>query len=589
MDGSVATVTSLSADTEGDLEGQDVKTRNVSSHKPFVWTMASNPLVNGDISRGPRHQGPGEGGPSVPHVGALEDTLQQMNILIKENRELKEALKQTNNSMKERFEGLSAWKEKQKEERDFLEAKLDEAKERVATLTKRNEDLRKKLQSLEAAEGALQGEQQSSELKAGQGSPEDSFIEIRIAQEGKMDVTTDLPIRQDSHTARCDMTASRHDSEELTVSQLLQSLRKETQKTETLQLELLDAREVRPPVGRKPPLEQKSGTFSAAELISELEAQEVTQLETETQTSLVMGQIEGLTPAKGETPQGASAKQSDTEVEGLKGQMTRLIKELQQGQAKLDDAEDMKKCLHDRCKDMEQDLAVLRAQLVEKQQVQTENEKLKLQVDSMVSTSKMEQKKAEDERKNQAQLKEEYTKLYEDYNLLKQKKKEPVVSSDELIQLYARLDAAEQALAVKQQKIDEMKQDFYKKEQELDTISVFKAQAEVYSSDFYAERAAREKIHEERERLATQLDFVKKQNSQLQEELESLGRQSLNEMQRRHVSRGASPGGGPQGARGAEGRDWEKQLNIPEHACPKCNEILPDLDSLQIHIMDCII
>ena len=49
-------------------------------------------------------------------------------------------------------------------------------------------------------------------------------------------------------------------------------------------------------------------------------------------------------------------------------------------------------------------------------------------------------------------------------------------------------------------------------------------QAEVYSSDFYAERAAREKIHEEKERLAAQLEFIKKQNSQLQDEMDSLGR-----------------------------------------------------------------
>lgn len=49
-------------------------------------------------------------------------------------------------------------------------------------------------------------------------------------------------------------------------------------------------------------------------------------------------------------------------------------------------------------------------------------------------------------------------------------------------------------------------------------------QAEVYSSDFYAERAAREKLHEERERLAAQLEYVKKQNAHLQEEMESLGR-----------------------------------------------------------------
>lgn len=49
-------------------------------------------------------------------------------------------------------------------------------------------------------------------------------------------------------------------------------------------------------------------------------------------------------------------------------------------------------------------------------------------------------------------------------------------------------------------------------------------QAEVYSSDFYAERAAREKLHEEKERLATQLEYVKKQNTQLHDEIDSLGR-----------------------------------------------------------------
>lgn len=46
----------------------------------------------------------------------------------------------------------------------------------------------------------------------------------------------------------------------------------------------------------------------------------------------------------------------------------------------------------------------------------------------------------------------------------------------------------------------------------------------MYSSDFYAERAAREKIHEEKEILAAELDYTKQLNLQLQEELESLGR-----------------------------------------------------------------
>lgn len=56
---------------------------------------------------------------------------------------------------------------------------------------------------------------------------------------------------------------------------------------------------------------------------------------------------------------------------------------------------------------------------------------------------------------------------------------------------------------------------------------LFCVQAEVYSSDFYAERAAREKLHEEKERLATQLEYVKKQNTQLQEEMDSLGRYGI--------------------------------------------------------------
>lgn len=59
--------------------------------------------------------------------------------------------------------------------------------------------------------------------------------------------------------------------------------------------------------------------------------------------------------------------------------------------------------------------------------------------------------------------------------------------------------------------------------------------------------------------------------------------------------RECGPGGGYKEIKGICGLfvslsvDWQQQVNIPEHACPKCGEVLPDLDSLQIHIMDCII
>nr|AAH55628.1 Optn protein [Danio rerio] len=436
--------------------------------------------MNGDISH-PRGSGPG-------NLGSLEETLQQMNTLIKENRDLKEALKQTNLSMKERFEGLSAWKEKQKEERDFLEQRLEEARTRLNTMDVENEALKNQVRELEKSGAeclhteleALRGQilriqaekndlvamNSELQLKMGQGSPSNSFIEIRIAETN-----------------------------------------------------------------------------------------------------------------------------ASTEVKNLEDQLLKLCNELKQAQIKLDEAESMKRNLQDRCKDLEQDLGTLKTQLGDKQKVQAENDCLKVQMESLQAAIKLEQKKTQDEKSNLNQLKDAYTKLFEDYSELQEekKKREGCVSKDDYDELQTRFATAEKALADKQQKIDEMKMELFQKEKDLETISVFQAQAEIYSSDFYAERAAREKIHEEKERLATQLEYVKKQNSQLQEEMESLGRHSMSEMQRRHVPRGANPQGptAPNNLPGGRG-EWQQQ-NIPDHACPKCGEVLPDLDSLQIHIMDCII
>ncbi|XP_073694313.1 optineurin [Garra rufa] len=519
--------------------------------------MASgSSMMNGDINH------PGRSGPG--NLGSLEETIEQMNTLIKENRELKEALKQTNLSMKERFEGLSAWKEKQKEERDFLEQRLEEAKTRLNTMDAENEALKKRVEELEksGAEGlhteleALRGQitrlqaekndlvalNSELQLKTGQGSPRDSFIEIRIAEdELKM---TNAPKELSA------FSMPKAESEEQTVRQLLRSLRAETDEKERLQLTLQEARE------------------RIAELEKRLEC-----ADSSAQTSL---------PCT--TDINASA-----EVKNLEDQLLKLCNELKQAQVKLDEAENMKRNLQDRCKDLDQDLGTLKTQLGEKQKVQAENNTLRVQMESLQAAVKLEQKKTQDEKNNLNQLKDAYTKLFEDYNELQEekKKREGSVSREDYDDLQSRFDMAEKALADKQKKIDEMKMEIFNKEKELETISVFQAQAEIYSSDFYAERAAREKIHEEKERLATQLEYVKKQNTQLQEEMDSLGRHSMSEMQRRHVPRGANPQG-PASPHHPPGGDWQQQ-NIPEHACPKCGEVLPDLDSLQIHIMDCII
>ncbi|XP_056312003.1 optineurin isoform X1 [Danio aesculapii] len=519
-------------------------------------------MMNGDISH-PHGSSPG-------NLGSLEETLQQMNTLIKENRELKEALKQTNLTMKERFEGLSAWKEKQKEERDFLEQRLEEARTRLNTMDAENEALKNQVKELEKSGAeclqteleALRGQivrlqaekndlvamNSELQLKMGQGSPSNSFIEIRIADDD-LKVTKDLS----SVPKEASMfSMPKAESEEQTVRQLLRSLRAETDEKERLQLTLQEA------------------SRRIAELETKLE-----HADSSAQTSL---------PSAAET-------NASTEVKNMEDQLLKLCNELKQAQIKLDEAENMKRNLQDRCKDLEQDLGTLKTQLGDKQKVQADNDCLKVQMESLQAAIKLEQKKTQDEKNNLNQLKDAYTKLFEDYSELQEekKKREGCVSKDDYDELQTRFATAEKALADKQQKIDEMKMEIFQKEKDLETISVFQAQAEIYSSDFYAERAAREKIHEEKERLATQLEYVKKQNSQLQEEMESLGRHSMSEMQRRHVPRGANPQGptAPNNLPGGRG-EWQQQ-NIPDHACPKCGEVLPDLDSLQIHIMDCII
>ncbi|AWO97748.1 putative optineurin [Scophthalmus maximus] len=532
--------------------------------------MASGgPVMNGDISRSPSQS------------GALEDTLQQMNILIQENRDLKEALRQTNVTMKERFEGLSVWREKQREERDFLESRLEEARGRMEALTRHNQELSRRfeegwrpggapggkqsaeVEALRAQVARLQAEKNDLvamnselQLEADDDSRDDSFIEVIRVSDGGVDGVNDACGTERSTRLDLSMTASRLDSKEVTVSHLLQSLRNETERADRLEAELQAS------AARIRELEERKS--------NEDESTQTTQPETKEDSG--------------------SEEKTASEVENLKSQMMTLFKELQHAQSKLDEAEGMKRNLQDRHREVEQDVTTLKAQLVEKQAVQSENDRLKLQLDSMQAQSQLEQKKAGEERNTLAQLKEAYTKLFEDYNELKEEKKKresQMVRKETLDELQHRMTAAEEALAAKQSKIDDMKQEIFHKEKELETISVFQAQAEVYSSDFYAERAAREKLHEEKERLATQLEFVKKQNSQLQEEMESLGRQSLNEMQRRHLSLGGNPCGAGASVVG-RGTDWQHQENIPEHVCPKCNEILPDLDSLQIHIMDCI-
>ncbi|XP_060148669.1 optineurin isoform X2 [Globicephala melas] len=546
----------------------------------------------------------GNGPPSLAHPNldtfTPHELLQQMRELLIENHQLKEAMKLNNQAMKGRFEELSAWTEKQKEERLFFETQSKEAKERLTALSLENEKLKQDLGKLKGktersfgvpkAEAEQEVEQLKTQvarlqaekvdllgivselqLKLNSGGPsEDSFVEIRMAEGEAAVATKEIkpspgPTRTDSIDTSKSAEGARNylEFEELTVSQLLLCLREGNQKVERLELALKEAKE----------------------RISDFEKKAKDHCEIETQT-------EGRTEQEKEEEKGTETVGS--EVETLNLQVTTLFKELQEAHTKLSEADLMKKRLQEKCQALERKNSPNPSELNEKQELVYNNRKLELQVESMRSEIKMEQAKTEDEKSKLATLQLTHNRLLQEYNNalktteeLKRRESEKV---DKVVlqELSGKLELAEKALASKQLQMDEMKQTIAKQEKDLETMAVLRAQMEVYCSDFHAERAAREKIHEEKEQMALQLAILLKENNAFEDE----GRQSLMEMQSRH---GARASDADQQAylvqRGAEDRNWmqQEQQNIPIHSCPKCGEVLPDIDTLLIHVTDCII
>ncbi|XP_039733328.1 optineurin isoform X1 [Pteropus medius] len=573
------------------------------SHQPLSCLTEKGDSPNESTGNGP---------PNLAHPNldtfTPEELLQQMKELLTENHQLKEAMKLNNQAMKGRFEELSAWTEKQKEERLFFEIQSKEAKERLMALSHENEKLKEELGKLkgktersfedptgdprvpkaeadqemeqlktqvvrlQAEKADLLGIVSELQLKLNAGGPsEDSFVEIRMA-EGEADVavkeikTSPGPTRTDSRDTSRSVEGARNylESEELTVSQLLLCLREGNQKVERLENALKEVRE------RVSYFEKKANDRS----------------EIETQT-------EGSTEKETEEEKGTETVGS--EVEALNLQVTTLFKELQEAHTKLSEAELMKKRLQEKCQALERKNSATPSEVNEKQELVYNNKKLELQVESMRSEIKMEQANTEREKSKLATLQLTHNSLLQEYsNILKtveelKRKESEKVDKVVLHELHEKLELAEKALASKQLQMDEMKQTIAKQEEDLETITVLRAQMEVYCSDFHAERAAREKIHEEKEQLALQLAILLKDNNVFED---GDSRQSLMEMQSRHGARISDP---DQQAylveRGAEDRNWrqQQQQNMPIHSCPKCGKLLPDIDTLQIHVMDCII
>uniref|UniRef100_F6T3V5 NF-kappa-B essential modulator n=1 Tax=Callithrix jacchus TaxID=9483 RepID=F6T3V5_CALJA len=121
-------------------------------------------------------------------------------------------------------------------------------------------------------------------------------------------------------------------------------------------------------------------------------------------------------------------------------------------------------------------------------------------------------------------------------------------------------------------------------------VSSERKRADIYKADFQAERQAREKLAEKKELLQEQLEQLQREYSKLKASCQESAR--IEDMRKRHVE--VSPTPLPPApahhsfllAQPNQRRSPPEEP--PDFCCPKCQYQAPDMDTLQIHVMECI-
>lgn len=667
--------------------------------------MGSSPVD----AQGPLRMGPGScSGPPPSSLFSPEETVQQIRDLLRENDELRNAVKTMTQTMQQQYTDIMAWRDGLQKEKEFAVAKFTEARISVERLTAECDGYKRKLLQAEKQlrggeedndeEGAraepksagsslstlasasaslaweddvghmaanmrapggeqteyvvllrnqkehLEGEvhqlkeqlhkmmqekaevvalnnelqlQASADVVDGESSPrtDESYVEIREV-EGCM---VEQPSRRGKHlnpesssssssssAAPLEEGRTYSSSTELTVSRLLLQLQEMTKQRQEVD-ELLRKSE-----RSKAELELRLSEAESrlADAVAETSAlrdelsvrlrdkeSELAQLAGANSTHRQDAQkrIEALMQQIDEMKRSHAEKQQSLEdVQMLKSQVTSLVGELNEAQNKLQAAETLKKNLQQRVHALEANHKRLQGEVEEQRQQHTlAVTRLTLQCHDSESALKAERQKFTEEKRKLAQLQAAYNQLFANYDeLIKEMDHQKKMMPDprEAMRLQEQLQESEQALRDKQELIDKLKGAVARSEGQLDTMAVLKAQAEIFKLDFEAERTAREEMHCEKERLKEQLAAMRLDNERIKDELEAYTRGHLHDMQRRHT------GHFMQDEREAAllpqplpmPNPPPVQPNQMQHTCPICNFNAPDMDTLQIHVLDCI-
>ncbi|GAA6223683.1 NF-kappa-B essential modulator isoform X4 [Lates japonicus] len=531
--------------------------------------------------------------------------------LLGDNQQLREALRRSNLALRQRCEEMEGWQRRTREEREFLSSRFQEARALVERLAQENHSLK----------GLVNGPASSSNHCCSSSQTEDQ--QGRPVRNGPLDGPQTLDQRERKRVEETDQHTQTTPPRSLPVEganeflQLLKShkekleegMRELRRKNEELERDRDEGEKERERMRRC--IDQLRAKLAQAQASNVTE--EVVQHRSEAQHSSdwyreLEEKLDYLQKSSAQRDRTeALLKQKDKDCaqlakdcEALKAQATSLLGELNERQSCLEKSEHERKILEEKLCSKLKALQVAERELEQqRKQHHVAMDKLLLQTQSLEQALKTERHVVTEEKKKLTQLQHAYTCLFRDYD-----SKLKSEGGD----LCGRLEEAERALALKQDLIDKLKEEVEQQKGSLETVPVLTAQAEIYKADFLAEREAREKLNQKKEELQDQLNQAMAEIEKIKQDAASRAR--IEQMKMRHMEdfppraplpppQGVFPGPafntvppatsfrnqglvpvGDQGAAGAE--------ELPDLCCPKCQYQAPDMDTLQIHVMDCI-
>ncbi|XP_070794285.1 NF-kappa-B essential modulator isoform X1 [Pituophis catenifer annectens] len=537
-----------------------------------------------------------------------------VQYFLAENRDLKEAIRQSNHMLRERYQEFVQFHASKKEEKEFIMSKFQEARLVVEKLYLERMELEKQLQQafqdLERLKTASQPFLSEKDLS---GIQEESDT-VTLTEEDVLTVTSGL-LKQKKERLEEDWKALQDANQVLQKEKLaleakitiLQQTAKVTVPVEEFRIKIEENS-----CSLEQSLEveslQSSGDNAGGKQIEQLQKRlkeaEDESLALRQQLASSLEELACWTAREQEIQQQLQTLSKQLEQVGedktlAKAQVTSLLGELLESQSRLETCTDQNKELEERVRGAGERLQQLEKEAeIRNKQHGVQVDQLRLQVQNLESALRVERQSATEEKRKLAQVQVAYHQLFQEYDAhiktsLETEKRSKSLDL-QLAELSQQMQQAEEALVAKQEHIDKLKEDAEQHKTVMETVPVLKAQADIYKTDFLAERQAREKLHEQREILLEQVAQLQRENEKLKADSEGVSRTLMEEMRNRHSEMRPPPqptflmGTTPFHPQLVTGRRQNVLEEQPIHYCPKCQYKAPDMDTLQIHVMDCI-